>query len=197
MTNDIKWSVDQAHSDIKFKVRHLLLSHVKGAFKTFDANVFTDGNDFTTAQIDLWIDTAAITTGDEKRDEYLRSVDFFDSPVHQQITFVSNKIIPTAIEGEYELYGQLAIKSITLPVKLAVIFGGIFLDNRGKELASFTITGKLNRSHWGLKSTSALDTGGIIAGDTIKIACEVVLIKAGFTGIAATELYAEVQSKMI
>lgn len=176
--NEIKWSVDQAQSDINFKVRHLLFSHVKGAFKTFDANIYTSGNDFTTAQIDLWIDTAAITTGDQKRDEYLKGPDFFDAAVHQQITFTSSKITFTNCADDYELCGNLSIKGSTQSVKLMVTFGGIFKDNNGNERASFSVTGKLNRSNWGLKGNIILETGGIFAADEIKVACEVTLIKA-------------------
>ena len=82
-----KWSIDPAHSEISFKVRHLMIAHVKGAFKTFDASIYTTDKDFTTAEIDLWIDASSIETGDKKRDEHLKSVDFFDVKKHTQISF--------------------------------------------------------------------------------------------------------------
>jgi len=87
-----KWSIDQSHSEISFKVRHLMISHVKGGFKTFDASIYTIGKDFSTAEVDLWIDASSIFTGDEKRDEHLKSPDFFDVEKFKQITFTSSNI---------------------------------------------------------------------------------------------------------
>lgn len=87
---DTKWTIDPAHSEIAFKVRHLMIAHVKGLFKTFDASIHTSGKDFTTAEIDLWIDTTSISTGDDKRDEHLKSAEFFDAKNYKEISFVSN-----------------------------------------------------------------------------------------------------------
>jgi len=92
MKNEIKWSIDQAHSEIAFKVRHLMIAHVKGSFKGFDASIYTTAKDFTTAIIDLWIDPSSITTGDVKRDEHLKGADFFDVKNHKEITFTSSTI---------------------------------------------------------------------------------------------------------
>ncbi|WP_462251157.1 YceI family protein [Ferruginibacter sp.] len=179
MANQIKWSIDLAHSDISFKIRHLMISHVKGAFKTFDANIYTTGKDFTTAEIDLWIDADAITTGDAKRDEHLKGPDFFDVENHKQISFTANTIEEPDADGNHELWGDLTMKGITKHVKLNVAFGGIINDPWGNERAGFTITGKILRSEWGLTWNSAIETGGLMVGDEIKISCEVELINAG------------------
>lgn len=179
MTNQIQWTTDKAHSDISFKVRHLMISHVKGYFKTFDASIYTTDKDFTTAQIDLWIDAASITTGDEKRDEHLKGADFFDTVNHKQISFTSSAIEKPGADGSHVLWGELTMKGITKNVQLNVEFGGIISDPWGNEKAGFTVTGKINRSDWGLTWNSAIEAGGLMVGDEIKISCEVQLTNAG------------------
>ncbi len=181
MTNDIKWSIDQSHSEIAFKVRHLMIAHVKGSFKIFDANIYTTGKDFTTAQVDLWIDAASITTGDQKRDEHLKAPDFFDVERHKQINFTSSTIEKAGADGTHDLWGELTMRGITGNVHLKVDFGGIITDPWGNEKAGFTVTGKIKRSDWGLSWNTplALETGGLMLGDEITISCEVELINAG------------------
>ena len=179
MTNETKWSVDQSHSEISFKVRHLMIAHVKGSFKIFDANIYTTGKDFTTAQIDLWIDAASINTGDEKRDEHLKSADFFDVEHHKQITFTSSTMQKPYKQHNQELWGELTMKGITKNVKLNVEFGGIVNDPWGNEKAGFTVTGKINRSDWELTWNSAMETGSLLVGDEISISCEVELTNTG------------------
>src|ERR1035437_397674 len=133
MTNRTKWSIDQAHSEIEFKVRHLMIAHVKGSFKTFDASIYTTEKDFTTAQIDLWIDASSIITGDAKRDEHLKSADFFNVEKHKQITFTSNSTEKLEQEGNHELWGELTMNGITKLIRLNVQFGGIMNDPWGNE----------------------------------------------------------------
>ena len=180
-----KWSVDQAHSDISFKVRHLMISHVKGSFKIFDASIYTVDKDFTTAEIDLWIDAASINTGDEKRDEHLKSTDFFDVQKHKQITFSSSTIEKadpdgdTGMDGKHDLWGELTICGITKNVKLNVQFGGIIKDPWGNEKAGFTVTGKINRSDWELSWNSVIETGGYMVSEEVTISCEIELINEG------------------
>jgi len=178
MTNRTKWSIDQSHSEIDFKVRHLMISHVKGSFKTFDASIYTTDKDFTTAEIDLWIDAASITTGEEKRDEHLKNADFFDVENHKQITFTSSTIEKAGKDGNHELWGELTMKGITKNVKLNVEFGGIINDPWNNEKAGFTVTGKINRSDWELTWNAAMETGGLMVSDEISISCEVQLINA-------------------
>src|ERR1039457_6171407 len=125
MKNETKWSMDLAHSEVSFKVRHLMISNVKGTFKIFDASIYTNAKDFTTADIDLWIDAASISTGDVKRDEHLMSADFFDVKNHKQITFTSSTIGKADASGNHELWGELTMKGVTKNVKLNAQFGGI------------------------------------------------------------------------
>jgi polyisoprenoid-binding protein YceI len=179
METQTKWSIDQSHSEIGFKVRHLMISQVKADFKVFDANVYTSNRDFLTAEIDLWIDPSTINTGDEKRDEHLKSADFFDVQKHKQITFTSSTIGKADKDGNHELWGELAIVGITKNVKLNVQFGGIVKDARGREKAGFAITGILNRSDWGLTWNTAVEAGGFVVGDEITISCEIELVNLG------------------
>ena len=179
MTNQIKWTIDPAHSDIAFKIRHLMIANVKGSFKIFDASIYTSEKDFSTAVIDFWIDAASITTGDEKRDEHLKSAEFFDVANHRQISFISSTIEKTDTDGSHELWGELTMKGITKNVKLKVEFGGTIKDPWGNEKAGFTVTGKINRTDWGLVWNTAMETGGIMLGEEVNIFCEVELTNAG------------------
>ena len=183
-----KWSIDQAHSEIAFKVKHLMIAHVKGTFKTFDASIYTTLKDFTTAEIDLWIDSSSITTGDAKRDEHLKSADFFDVQNHKQITFTSSTIEKSDINSDHELWGELTMKGITKNVKLNVEFGGILMDPWGNEKAGFTVTGKINRSYWGLVWNTAIEAGGLMVSDEVTISCEIEL-----TNVSQKELAMELE----
>lgn len=174
-----RWSVDQAHSEIAFKVRHLMIAYVKGTFKTFDASIYTNSDDFTTAEVDLWIDPASILTGDAKRDEHLKSPEFFDVGRHKQITFISSTMGKTDADGKQELWGELTMLGITKNVKLDVQFGGIAKDPWGNEKAGFTLSGKFKRSDWGLVWNATIETGGVMVSDEVSISCEIELINKG------------------
>ena len=174
-----KWAIDQAHSEIDFKVRHLMIAHVKGTFKTFDANILTYGRDFKTAEIDLWIDTSSISTGDAIRDKHLKSRDFFDARRHKQITFTSSTISKADKKGNHEMWGKLTIIGIIQKVKLQVTFGGMLNDPWGNERVGFTVTGKIKRSDWGLTWNTLTESGGLMVSDEVDISCEVELTKMG------------------
>jgi polyisoprenoid-binding protein YceI len=179
VTTKTKWSIDQAHCEIAFKVRHLMIAHVKGSFKTFDASIYANSNDFTTAEVDLWIDPSSIFTGDTKRDEHLKSPDFFDVEKHKQITFTSSTMGKPDADGNQELWGELTMLGVTNNVKLNVQFGGIAKDPWGNEKAGFTLTGVINRSDWGLVWNATIETGGLMVSDEVNISCEVELINKG------------------
>lgn len=183
MKNKTKWTIDRAHSEIGFKVRHLMIAHVKGSFKTFDASIYTTGKDFKTAEIDVWIDSSSISTRDEKRDEHLKSADFFDVDKYRQITFTSTSMRAPDADGKIELWGELTMVGVTKKVKLDVEFGGLVTDPWGKEMAGFTISGKITRSDWGLVWNTAVETGGLLVGDEVTISCEVELINNGQTNL--------------
>lgn len=175
ITVQTKWKIDPAHSEIAFKIKHLMIAHVKGTFKMFDGSIYTTGKDFTNAEIDLWIDASSINTNDPKRDEHLKSSEFFDVENHKQITFTSRTIGKPDEKGNHELWGELTMKGITKNLKLDVQFGGIAIDPWGNEKVGFTLTGKLNRNDWGITMNTPLETGGFMMGEEVSISCEIEL----------------------
>lgn len=179
MINQTRWSIDQAHTEISFKVKHLMIANVKGIFKTFDASVYTEAKDFTTAEIDVWIDASSISTGDEMRDGHLKGKEFFDVEKYKQIFFTSKSMTKEDAEGNYELSGELTMKGITKNIILQVQFGGLAKDQNGKEKAGFSITGKLKKSEWGLVTNIPLKTGGSLIGEEIIISCDVEFTNLG------------------
>ncbi len=179
MSTHTRWSIDLAHSEIAFKVRHLMIAHVKGTFNIFDANIYTTDKDFTTAEIDVFIDAASINTGEATRDEHLKGEDFLDVAKYKQITFKANTIEKAGGEGKHDLWGDLTIKGITKNIKLQVDYGGMLNDPWGKERAGFSITGKIKRSDWGLVWNAAIETTGLMVGDEITIYCEIELTNTG------------------
>jgi polyisoprenoid-binding protein YceI len=172
-----KWVLDAAHSEIGFKVKHLMLTNVKGEFKTFEASIYTTGDDFMSAEIDFWLDPASVDTRSADRDGHLKSADFFDVENHKQINFVANTYEAVDNDGSYELYGDLTIKGITHRIKLDVEFGGVMTDPWGNKKAGFTINGKINRKDFGLNWNAALEAGGVLVSDEVRISCELQLMK--------------------
>ena len=159
------------------KVKHLMITNVKGVFKEFDASIYTTGENFMTSEIDFWMNPASVDTGDAKRDEHLKSADFFDVEKHKEITFTGNSYENVDKDGSYELWGNLTIKGITRKIKLDVEFGGVMKDPWGNEKAGFSINGKINRKDWELTWNAALEAGGVLVSDEIRISCEVQLFK--------------------
>ena len=183
----IKWIIDPIHSEIAFKVKHLMITNVKGVFKEFEASIYTTGDDFMTAEIDFWMNPASIDTGSADRDAHLKSADFFDVENHKEITFTANTYEKVDNDGSYELYGDLTIKGITKRIKLDVEFGGVMKDPWGNEKAGFEINGKINRKDWGLNWNTALEAGGLLVSDEVRISCEVQLLKSN-EEIPSTEI---------
>ena len=178
METKTKWVIDPVHSEIAFKVKHLMITNVKGVFKEFEASIYTTGDDFMTAEVDFWMDPASVDTGSADRDAHLKSADFFDVENHKEITFTANTIEKVDNDGSYELYGDLTIKGITKRIKLDVEFGGVVKDPWGNEKAGFSINGKINRKDWGLNWNTALEAGGFLVSDDVRISCEVQLLKS-------------------
>lgn len=172
-----KWSIDPVHSEITFKVKHLMITNVKGMFKEFDASIYTTGENFMTSEIDFWMNPASVNTGVADRDAHLKSADFFDVENFGQIHFIGNTYEKVDNNGSYTLYGELTIKDITKQIKLDVEFGGVMKDPWGNEKAGFSINGKINRKDFGLTWNTALETGGVLVSDDVWISCEVQLVK--------------------
>lgn len=172
-----KWSIDPVHSEITFKVKHLMITNVKGMFKEFDASIYTTGENFMTSEIDFWMNPASVNTGVADRDAHLKSADFFDVENFGQIHFIGNTYEKVDNNGSYTLYGELTIKDITKQIKLDVEFGGVMKDPWGNEKAGFSINGKINRKDFGLTWNTALETGGVLVSDDVWISSEVQLVK--------------------
>jgi len=174
MTN---WVIDHKHSRIEFKVRHLMVAHVKGSFKTFAASITMTDNDFTSAVVHVWIDAVSIDTGNAERDVHLRSADFFDVEKFPRIHFNSTSVVKLKEEDKYELSGELSIKGISKPVSLIVEYGGTVKDPWGKEMSGFQVDGKVNRNDWGIIFNMPLELGGVLVGEEVTITAEIELIK--------------------
>lgn len=173
MKKDIKWSINPLNSEIGFKVKHLVVSHVKGSFQTFDASIYTTDDDFTTAVIHVWIDASSITTGNIDRDKHLKSSDFLDIQNHKQITFTSSTMGKPDLIGNHEIWGELTIKGTTRNVQLNIASESISHDSLDNGTAVFTITGKINRSDFGLTWNLAIETGGFMISDEVTLICSV------------------------
>ncbi len=172
-----KWVVDPTHSEIQFKIRHLMITNVTGSFDRFDISVETDNEDFMNAKISFTADVDSISTGNEQRDAHLKGADFFDAEKNPKITFAATKYENVDNDGSYELNGDLTIKGITKNVKLDVEFGGVVKDPYGNTKAGFSINGKIRRKDFGLTWDVVTETGGIALSDEVRIMCEVQLIE--------------------
>lgn len=175
-TTVTKWVLDPTHSEITFKVKHLMITSVKGEFRKFDVTAQSEGADFSNSKVSATIDTASIDTNNADRDAHLRSADFFDSEHHGQITFESTGL-KKLDDANYQLSGILGMKGIKKALTLDVDFGGFIKDPYGNEKAGFSLSGKLNRKDWGLNWNAALETGGMMVSDEVRLSAEVQLVK--------------------
>jgi polyisoprenoid-binding protein YceI len=171
-----KWVLDPAHSEMHFKARHLMITNVSGNFKNIDAKAETEGEDFLTATIHFTAKVNSIDTGNEQRDQHLKSADFFDAEQYPELKFESAGVEKKGF-NEYVLNGNLTIKNITKPVKLEVEYHGIQKDPYGKTKAGFSVNGKINRYDWDLKWNSKLENGGVLVSEEIKLQAEVQMVK--------------------
>src|SRR3954452_18822785 len=175
-----KWVLDSTHSELGFKIKHLMITNVSGSFKNFQGEVDTEGEDFSTAQINLTADMASISTNNEQRDAHLRNSDFFEVEKYPELKFKSTRV-EKVDSDTFTLFGELTIKGITKPVKLNVEYNGFTKDPWGGERAGFVISGKINRSEWGINFNGVLETGGLIVGEEVRINSEIQLVKQAAT----------------
>lgn len=173
----VNWIADAAHSEIGFRVKHLMITNVKGNFASFTTNVTTEENDFGTAEISFSADTASVTTGNEQRDGHLRSGDFFDSENHPHMTFRSTSVSGFDGSSDFQLHGDLTIRGQAHPVTLDVEFGGVAKDPWGNTKAGFTISGKINRKHWGLTWNAPTEAGGLLVSEDVKLHIDLQLLR--------------------
>ena len=163
------WILDPTHSEVEFKVKHMMISTVSGKFTKFDAAVQTEDEDFTTAKVSFTVDVDSITTGNEQRDGHLKAPDFFDTPKFPQIKFVATKYENVDNDGSYEIYGDLTIRDVTKQVKLDAEFGGVIKDPWGNTRAGITVSGKINRKEFGLQFHAVTEAGNLVLSDDVRI----------------------------
>lgn len=171
-----KWELDPAHSEISFKVKHMMITNVSGNFGKFKVEAETEGDDFTTGTLQFTADLDSLSTGNADRDNHLKSADFFDADNYPQVIFVSNSIQKEG-DDDFIVSGDLTIRDVSLPVSLDVELGGVGKDPWGNEKAGFTVRGKINRRDFGLNWNAALETGGVLVGEEVKLYGEIQLVK--------------------
>jgi polyisoprenoid-binding protein YceI len=178
-----KWQIDAAHTTVEFAVRHLMISTVKGRFAGVQGTVTMPEEDPARARVEVTIDAASITTGNEQRDQHLRSPDFLDVARFPTLTFRSTKVEPMGSD-QFRLTGDLTIKGITRPVELVVTREGVVTDPWGGYRAGFTATGRLRRSDFGITWNQVIETGGVVVGDEVKLSIEVELVREALPAAA-------------
>lgn len=176
MENQINWVSDPAHSEILFKVKHLMITNVKGEFQNFKAEIRTHGAQFDQGKVSAKIETASIFTNNKDRDAHLQSADFFNAEAHPSIDF-EGTALTRLDEDNFKLEGQLSMNGITKPVSLDVEFGGLMKDPYGNEKAGFSFSGKINRKDWGLNWNTALETGGVMVSEEVRLNGELQFVK--------------------
>ena len=162
-----KWAIDPAHTEVKFKVKHLVISTVTGVFKSFNGEVFSENENFDGAEVNFTIEVGSIDTSNTDRDNHLKSDDFFSAEKYPQITFRNGKL--TNDGGEYQLTGDLTIKDVTKTVTLDVDFNGTAVDPWGNKKAGFELSGKLNRKDFNLTWNVVTEAGGMLVGEDVKL----------------------------
>jgi polyisoprenoid-binding protein YceI len=172
----ISWKIDPAHSEIQFKVKHLMITTVTGYFRNFDLEVETQTEDFSSAsRIEFTAEIDSIDTNNAQRDAHLKSADFFDSENNKQIKFVGKEF--NADGDKANLKGDLTIRGTTKPIILNVEYGGIVVDPYGQTKAGFTVNGKISRKEYGLTWSAVTEAGQVVVSDEIRLLAEIQLIK--------------------
>ena len=170
-----KWTIDPTHSEVGFKVKHMMFTNVSGQFDTYDATITTEDFDFTTSKIEFSADIDSINTGNSDRDNHLKSADFFDAEKNPKLTFVSSSLVKKG--DDYELAGELTINGITKTVKLETEVSGLLKDPWGNTKVGLNATGKINRTDFGLTWNSALETGGVLVSEEVKLNIELQFLQ--------------------
>ncbi|MBL7701950.1 MAG: YceI family protein [Ferruginibacter sp.] len=171
------WALDPTHSEVQFKIKHLMITNVTGSFNIFTVNAQTEDEDFTKAKVSFTADVNSISTNNEQRDTHLKSADFFDAEKFPQVKFQATKADNIDNDGSYDLYGDLTIRDVTKNVKLSVEFGGVVKDPWGNTKAGFTINGKINRKDFGLTWNAVTEAGGVMVSEEVRLFAEIQLVE--------------------
>ncbi|MET4080617.1 polyisoprenoid-binding protein YceI [Pedobacter sp. UYP30] len=170
-----KWTLDPTHSELQFKIKHLMITTVTGSLKSFTADLVSDEDTFEGAEISFSGDIKSLETGNNDRDNHLKSADFFDAENFSTADFKSTSVEKDG--NDYTVKGNLTIKGKTNPIKLTAEYGGTVIDLYGQTKAGFTLSGKINRMDYGLTWNAALETGGVVLSEEVRIAGELQFIK--------------------
>ena len=171
-----KWVLDPAHSEVQFKIKHLVISTVTGSFNTFQGSMQSEGDTFENAKVEFSLDVESISTNQEQRDAHLRGEEFFDAVKFPHIKFESTSFVKESGEN-YQLTGNLTMKGVTKPVTLEAEYGGSAVDFYGNHKAGFEVTGKVNRKDFGLTWGAVTEAGSIVLGDDVKLIINVQFTK--------------------
>lgn len=173
------WTIEPSHSNVGFSVRHAMVANVRGSFGDVNGTISLDPADPAKSSATFEAQMASITTASEQRDAHLRSPDFFDVEQYPTMTFRSTGATAGSNEDEYRLTGELTIRDQTNEVELDVTFLGVATDPFGMERAGFELRGTIDRTKWGLTWNSALETGGVLVSEKVKLEIEVSAVRAG------------------
>lgn len=171
------WKVDPTHSEVQFKVKHLVISTVTGSFDSFDGKIETDGDDFNNARATFIADIDSITTNNEDRDQHLKSEDFFNAEKYPKLKFESANFEKVG-DSKYQVTGDLTIRDITKEIELDVVHGGTVADPYGNTKAGFEVIGTINRKEFGLTWNAVTEAGNVVVGDEIKLQLNVQFIQS-------------------
>lgn len=176
MTTQTKWVLDPSHSEISFKVKHLVVTTLTGKFEKFEGSVESANDDFSNANISFSADVHSISTGNADRDGHLKSDDFFNAEAYPKLSFKANSFTKTG-DNEYKLTGDITIRDVTKPIELIAEYGGTAVDPWGNTKAGFEVNGKLKRKDFGLKWDALTEAGGAVVSDEVKLHMNVQLVK--------------------
>ncbi len=179
----MSWSVDPVHTQVEFSAKHMGIMTVKGQITGVQAMIDFNEDDFTASSVEATIDARTLSTHDERRDAHLKSPDFLDVAQFPTIAFKSTRI-EHAAHDQYKMTGDLTIRDVTRPVNLEVVYSGQAKDPMGNMHAGFSADTTINRKDWGLNWNMALETGGLLVGDQIKIALEIEAVKPAAVAVA-------------
>jgi polyisoprenoid-binding protein YceI len=171
----VKWVLDPTHSELQFKVKHLMITTITGNMKSFSATLAAEGEDFDHSEITFKGDINSLDTGNTDRDNHLKSADFFDGEQFPHIEFESKSVEKEG--SDYLIKGDLTIKGQTKPVHLTAEFGGIATDPWGNTKAGFTLNGKINRTDFGLTWNTAIEGGGVMVSEEVRLSAELQFVK--------------------
>ncbi len=176
MTHTTTWAIDPLHSEVLFKIKHLVISTITGSFRKFDGKMTADGDDFNNAKINFTIDVKSIDTNQPQRDEHLQKADFFDADLYPQITFESTSFVKIS-DSDYKMDGNLTLRGVTKPIELNVEYGGSEDNGHGIMKHGFEVTGIVNRKQFGMTWNKTLDSGGLGLGEDIKLIANIQVSK--------------------